>query len=67
MEAAEASLRQQGLHRSAGDFEMLRLTFLHLRRRSVSTDLDPPAPLTLPRRLGGPKLRRRIPGLHRCA
>ena len=64
LQAAEDSLRQLGLHRSAADFEMLRITFLHLRQRDVSTDIRPPAPAVTPRRLSAAtRLPRRIPGL----
>jgi len=67
LQAAEDSLRQVGMHRSAADFEMLRITFLHLRRRDVNTDINPPDVTALPRRLSTPRQHRRIPGLHRCA
>lgn len=70
MQACEGALRQQGLHRSAGDLEMLLRTFLAVQRRAgllegnaaVSGGLQSEQlPTRQPRRRGP----RRIPGLGR--
>lgn len=70
MQAAEAALRQQGLHRSAGDFEMLLRTFLAVQRRAGLLEGDAPPPpgtqlLQLPTRQPQRRGPRRIPGLGR--
>ena len=70
MQAAEAALRQVGLHNSADDFQQLLLTYFAVQRRSGLLEGDqPPAarlqPESMPKRQPQRRAPRRIPGLGR--
>jgi hypothetical protein len=70
MQAAEAALRQQGLHRSAGDFQMLLTTFFAAQRQAGLIQGDEPQsqpakPQSMPTLKKDDRGPRRIPGLSR--
>jgi hypothetical protein len=70
MQAAETALRQQGLHRSADDFQMLLTTFFAAQRQAGLIQGDQPAaaaaqPQSMPTLKKTDKAPRRIPGLSR--